>query len=158
MISEHNLAKETRKMPKNTPPLLPNDYWIEDITLADWGQKEIVLAQKEMPGLMALRKQYADQKPLHGARITGCLHMTIETAVLIETLIALGASLRWSSCNIFSTQNQASAALVAKGIPIFAKKGATEEEYWWCIEQSILGPNNWRPNLLLDDGGDLTQL
>jgi len=145
-------------MPKNTPPLLPNDYWIEDITLADWGQKEIALAEKEMPGLMALRKQYANQKPLHGARITGCLHMTIETAVLIETLIALGASLRWSSCNIFSTQNQASAALVAKGIPIFAKKGATEEEYWWCIEQSILGPNNWRPNLLLDDGGDLTQL
>ena len=134
------------------------DYKVADITLADWGRKEIAIAQTEMPGLMALREKYADQKPLAGARIVGCLHMTIQTAVLIETLRELGAELRWSSCNIFSTQDHAAAAMAASGIPVFAWKGETEEEYEWCIEQTITGPDNWTPNLLLDDGGDLTKL
>lgn len=134
------------------------DYKVADITLADWGRKEIAIAQTEMPGLMALREKYADQKPLAGARIVGCLHMTIQTAVLIETLKELGAELRWSSCNIFSTQDHAAAAMAASGIPVFAWKGETEEEYEWCIEQTITGPDNWTPNLLLDDGGDLTKL
>jgi len=134
------------------------DYKVADITLADWGRKEIAIAQTEMPGLMALREKYADQKPLAGARIVGCLHMTIQTAVLIETLRELGAELRWSSCNIFSTQDHAAAAMAASGIPVFAWKGETEEEYEWCIEQTITGPDNWMPNLLLDDGGDLTKL
>lgn len=134
------------------------DYKVADITLADWGRKEIAIAQTEMPGLMALREKYADQKPLTGARIVGCLHMTIQTAVLIETLRELGAELRWSSCNIFSTQDHAAAAMAASGIPVFAWKGETEEEYEWCIEQTITGPDNWTPNLLLDDGGDLTKL
>ena len=134
------------------------DYKVADITLADWGRKEIAIAQTEMPGLMALREKYADQKPLAGARIVGCLHMTIQTAVLIETLRELGAELRWSSCNIFSTQDHAAAAIAASGIPVFAWKGETEEEYEWCIEQTITGPDNWMPNLLLDDGGDLTKL
>lgn len=132
------------------------DYRIADIALAEWGRKEIVIAEHEMPGLMALRKEYAGQKPLQGARITGSLHMTIQTAVLIETLIDLGASVRWSSCNIFSTQDHAAAALAARGVPVFAWKGETEEEYWWCIKQTLEGPNGWRPNLLLDDGHDLT--
>jgi adenosylhomocysteinase len=134
------------------------DYKVADIGLADWGRKEIELAQVEMPGLMATREEYGAKKPLKGARITGCLHMTIQTAVLIETLIHLGAEIRWSSCNIFSTQDQAAAAIAAAGIPVFAWKGETEEEYWWCIEQTIEGPDGWRPNMLLDDGGDLTQV
>lgn len=132
------------------------DYKIKDITLASWGHKEIAIAETEMPGLMAIRKEYQDQKPLQGARIAGSLHMTIQTAVLVETLVALGASVRWSSCNIFSTQDHAAAALADQGIPVFAWKGETEEEYWWCIEQTLAGPDGWRPNILLDDGHDLT--
>jgi len=126
------------------------------MSLADWGRKEIAIAETEMPGLMALRDEFGEDKPLSGARITGCLHMTIQTAVLIETLIALGAEIRWSSCNIFSTQDHAAAAIAAEGIPVFAWKGETEEEYWWCVEQTIKGPDGWTPNILLDDGGDLT--
>jgi adenosylhomocysteinase len=134
------------------------DYKVADISLADWGRKEIAIAETEMPGLMALREEYKGQKPLKGARIAGCLHMTIQTAVLIETLTDLGAEVRWSSCNIFSTQDQAAAGIAAAGIPVFAWKGETEEEFWWCIEQTIFGPDNWRPNMILDDGGDLTVL
>jgi adenosylhomocysteinase len=132
------------------------DYKVADISLAGWGHREIALAEKEMPGLMALRAEYGDSKPLKGARIAGCLHMTIETAVLIRTLAHLGASIRWSSCNIFSTQDQAAAAIADQGIPVFAWKGETEEEYEWCIEQTIRGPGGWTPNMILDDGGDLT--
>ena len=132
------------------------DYKVKDISLADWGRKEITIAETEMPGLMALRDEYGASKPLAGARITGCLHMTIQTAVLIETLTALGAQVRWSSCNIFSTQDHAAAAIAATGVPVFAWKGESEEEYWWCVEQTITGDSNWRPNMLLDDGGDLT--
>ncbi|MGY6275661.1 adenosylhomocysteinase [Methylomonas sp. MgM2] len=132
------------------------DYKVADISLAEWGRKEINIAETEMPGLMSLRAEYGAEQPLKGARIAGCLHMTIQTAVLIETLTALGAEVRWSSCNIFSTQDHAAAAIAAAGIPVFAWKGETEEEFNWCIEQSILGPNNWRPNMILDDGGDLT--
>ena len=132
------------------------DYKVADISLADWGRKEIAIAETEMPGLMALREEFGEEKPLNGARVTGCLHMTIQTAVLIETLIALGAEVRWSSCNIFSTQDHAAAAIAAEGIPVFAWKGETEEEYWWCVEQTIKGPDGWTPNILLDDGGDLT--
>lgn len=134
------------------------DYKVADISLADWGRKEIAIAETEMPGLMSLRKKHAGKQPLKGARIVGCLHMTIQTAVLIETLTALGAEVRWSSCNIFSTQDHAAAAVAASGVPVFAWKGETEEEYEWCIEQTITGPNDWRPNMLLDDGGDLTKL
>ncbi|MCF6235158.1 MAG: adenosylhomocysteinase [Gammaproteobacteria bacterium] len=132
------------------------DYKIADISLAEWGRKEVSIAETEMPGLMALRKEYKGKNPLKGARIAGCLHMTIQTAVLMETLIDLGAEIRWSSCNIFSTQDQAAAAMAAVGIPIFAWKGETEEEAEWCIEQTIIGTDGWRPNLILDDGGDLT--
>jgi len=134
------------------------DYKVADIGLADWGRKEITIAEKEMPGLMALREEFGAQKPLAGARIAGCLHMTIQTAVLIETLVALGAEVRWSSCNIFSTQDHAAAAIAASGVPVFAWKGETEEEYDWCVEKTINGPNGWRPNMLLDDGGDLTAI
>ena len=134
------------------------DFKIADITLSEWGEKEIAIAETEMPGLMSLREEFGASKPLKGARIAGCLHMTIQTAVLIETLIELGAEIRWSSCNIFSTQDHAAAALANKGIPIFAWKGETEEEAWWCIEQTIHGPNGWTPNMILDDGGDLTKL
>ncbi len=134
------------------------DYKVADISLADWGRKEITIAETEMPGLMALRSEFGSNKPLKGARIAGCLHMTIQTAVLIETLIALGATVRWSSCNIFSTQDQAAAAIAAAKIPVFAWKGETEEEFWWCIEQTIKGPDGWTPNMILDDGGDLTQI
>jgi adenosylhomocysteinase len=134
------------------------DYKVADISLADWGRKEIAIAETEMPGLMSLRKKYAGQNPLKGARIVGCLHMTIQTAVLIETLVDLGAEVRWSSCNIFSTQDHAASAIAASSVPVFAWKGETEEEYEWCIEQTITGPNNWAPNLLLDDGGDLTKI
>ena len=134
------------------------DYKVKDIALAEWGRKEINIAETEMPGLMALRTEYGRQKPLKGARIVGCLHMTIQTAVLIETLVDLGASVRWSSCNIFSTQDQAAAAIAAKGIPVFAWKGETETEYEWCIEQTLRGPNGWTPNMVLDDGGDATKV
>jgi adenosylhomocysteinase len=132
------------------------DYKIRDLSLAQWGRQEIEIAETEMPGLMAVREQYRDDKPLAGARIAGSLHMTIQTAVLVETLVDLGAEVRWSSCNIYSTQDHAAAALAAQGIPVFAWKGETEEEYWWCIEQTLSGPNDWRPNMLLDDGHDLT--
>jgi adenosylhomocysteinase len=138
------------------PKAVENDYKVKDITLADWGRKELNIAETEMPGLMSIRKEYGAKQPLKGARIVGCLHMTIQTAVLIETLTALGAEVRWSSCNIFSTQDHAAAAIAAKGTPVFAWKGMTEEEYWWCIDQTIFGPGNWKPNMVLDDGGDLT--
>jgi adenosylhomocysteinase len=134
------------------------DFEVRDLELAEWGRKEIGLAEREMPGLMALRERYADEQPLAGARIAGCLHMTVQTAVLIETLQALGASVRWSSCNIFSTQDEAAAAVAAAGTPVFAWKGETEEEYVWCIEQTLTWPDGSGPNLLLDDGGDLTAL
>lgn len=134
------------------------DYKVADISLASWGRKEIAIAETEMPGLMATREKYSTQKPLQGARIAGCLHMTVQTAVLIETLIELGAEVRWSSCNIFSTQDHAAAAIAAADIPVFAWKGETEDEYWWCVNQTIFGPADWRPNMLLDDGGDLTQV
>ncbi|MEO5346470.1 MAG: adenosylhomocysteinase [Magnetococcus sp. YQC-9] len=133
-----------------------SDYRVADIGLAEWGRKEIAIAETEMPGLMALRREYKAQQPLAGARIAGCLHMTIQTAVLIETLVDLGASVRWSSCNIFSTQDHAASAIAAAGIPVFAWKGETEEEFWWCIDQTIFGPDGWLPNMILDDGGDLT--
>ena len=133
------------------------DYKVADIALADWGRKEIEIAQTEMPGLMALRDEYGAEKPLSGARIAGCLHMTIQTAVLIETLQALGAEVRWSSCNIFSTQDQAAAAVAEAGTPVFAWKGMSEDEFWWAIDMTIEGPDGWRPNMILDDGGDLTQ-
>jgi adenosylhomocysteinase len=132
------------------------DYKIRDLSLAQWGRQEIEIAETEMPGLMAVRDQYRDSQPLAGARIAGSLHMTIQTAVLVETLVDLGAEVRWSSCNIYSTQDHAAAALAAQGIPVFAWKGETEAEYWWCIEQTLAGPNGWRPNMLLDDGHDLT--
>ncbi len=132
------------------------DYKVADISEAEWGRKEIAIAEHEMPGLMALREEHAGQQPLKGARIAGCLHMTIQTAVLIETLVDLGAELRWSSCNIFSTQDHAAAAIAAAGVPVFAWKGETDEEFDWCIQQTIEGPDGWRPNLILDDGGDLT--
>tara|TARA_B100000686_G_C16717101_1_gene932723 strand:- start:182 stop:1471 length:1290 start_codon:yes stop_codon:yes gene_type:complete len=135
---------------------MSNDYKVKDINLAEFGRKEISIAETEMPGLMALRKEYKNKFPLKGAKIIGCLHMTIQTAVLIETLIDLGAEVRWSSCNIFSTQDHAAAAIAKKGIPVFAWKGETEDEYWWCVKQTIEGKPEWKPNLLLDDGGDLT--
>lgn len=135
---------------------LDPDYKVADISQADWGRREIAIAENEMPGLMALRAEHGAAQPLAGARIAGCLHMTIQTAVLIETLTALGADVRWSSCNIFSTQDHAAAAIAASGVPVFAWKGESEEEFWWCIDQTIFGPNGWRPNMILDDGGDLT--
>ena len=134
------------------------DFKVADITQAEWGRKEIEIAETEMPGLMALREEYKDRKPLKGARIVGCLHMTIQTAVLIETLTFLGAEVRWSSCNIFSTQDHAAAAIAKTNIPVFAWKGETEEEFWDCIEKTITGPKDWKPNLILDDGGDLTKI
>jgi len=132
------------------------DFKVKDLSLASWGRKEIKIAEGEMPGLMTLREEYGARQPLKGARIAGSLHMTIQTAVLIETLIALGATVRWSSCNIFSTQDHAAAAIAAAGIPVFAWKGMSEEEFWWCIDQTIHGPDGWTPNMILDDGGDLT--
>ena len=134
------------------------DFKVKDIKQSEFGRKEISIAESEMPGLMALRKEFKGKKPLKGARILGCLHMTIQTAVLIETLIELGAEVRWSSCNIFSTQDHAAAAMAKAGIPVYAWKGETEEEYWWCIKQTIEGKKDWKPNMLLDDGGDLTAL
>ena len=137
---------------------MSNDYKVADIKLADFGRKEIQIAEKEMPGLMALREKYGTEKPLTGARIAGCLHMTIQTAVLIETLTALGAEVRWSSCNIYSTQDHAAAAIAATGVPVFAWKGESEEEYWWCVDQTITWPDGKGPNMILDDGGDLTEV
>ncbi|WP_197475485.1 adenosylhomocysteinase, partial [Oleiphilus sp. HI0043] len=138
------------------------DYKVADINLADWGRKEIQIAEGEMPALMALRRKYKEAQPLAGAKIMGCIHMTIQTAVLIETLVDLGADVRWSSCNIFSTQDHAAAAIAAAGIPVFAWKGETEEEFLWCIEQTILsekdGSKVWDANMILDDGGDLTEM
>jgi adenosylhomocysteinase len=134
------------------------DYKVADISLADWGRREIAIAETEMPGLMALRDEFGAAKPLSGARIVGCLHMTIQTVVLIETLVELGATVRWSSCNIFSTQDHAAAAIAARGIPVFAWKGETEEEYEWCIAQTLRGPGGWIPNMVLDDGGDATKI
>jgi adenosylhomocysteinase len=134
------------------------DFKVKDISLAGWGRQEIEMAQDEMPGLMALREEFGGEQILKGARIVGCLHMTIQTAVLIETLTALGASVRWSSCNIFSTQDHAAAAIAATGVPVFAWKGMSEEEFWWCIEQTVHGPDGWVPNMILDDGGDVTKL
>jgi adenosylhomocysteinase len=133
-----------------------SDYKVADIALADWGRREIAIAETEMPGLMSLRAEYGSKQPLKGARVVGCLHMTIQTAVLIETLTALGATVRWSSCNIFSTQDHAAAAIAKSGVPVFAWKGETEEEYEWCIDQTLRGPNGWAPNMVLDDGGDAT--
>lgn len=134
------------------------DYKVADLSLAEFGRKELRIAEREMPALMTIRAKYRAAQPLHGARIVGSLHMTIQTAVLIETLVDLGASVRWSSCNIFSTQDHAAAAIAATNIPVFAWKGETEAEYWWCIEQTVTGPQGWTPNLILDDGGDLTGL
>src|SRR5579862_319422 len=134
------------------------DYKVADIALSGWGRREIAIAETEMPGLMALREEFGRAQPLKGARIVGCLHMTIQTAVLIETLVNLGASVRWSSCNIFSTQDQAAAAIAARGVPVFAWKGESEEEYEWCIEQTLTGPGGWTPNMVLDDGGDATKI
>src|SRR3989344_3896394 len=144
--------KESKKMAKTNKA----DYKVKDIALAQWGRKEVRVAETEMPGLMALREEFAGKQPLKGARIAGCIHMTIETAVLIETLIQLGAAVRWSSCNIFSTQDHAAAAMAAAGIPVFAWKGETLKEYDWCVEQTIHWPDGKGPNMLLDDGGDLT--
>ena len=138
--------------------IMSEDFKVKDINQADFGRKEIAIAESEMPGLMALREEYKDEKPLKGAKILGCLHMTIQTAVLIETLVELGADVRWSSCNIFSTQDHAAAAIAKRGIPVYAWKGETEEEYIWCIKRTIEGKKDWKPNMLLDDGGDLTAL
>ncbi len=138
--------------------IMSKDFKVKDINQADFGRKEISIAESEMPGLMALRKEFKGSQPLKGARILGCLHMTIQTAVLIETLVELGADVRWSSCNIFSTQDHAAAAIAKAGIPVYAWKGETEEEYWWCIKQTIEAKKDWKPNMLLDDGGDLTAL
>ena len=137
-----------------TTALVAEKYKVKDLSLAEWGRQEIILAENEMPGLMALRSKYGKSKPLKGARIAGSLHMTIQTAVLIETLIELGADIRWASCNIFSTQDHAAAAIAEKGIPVFAWKGETEDEYWWCTGQTLLFKDG--PNMILDDGGDLT--
>ncbi len=137
---------------------IPHDYKVRDITLADWGRKEIRMAEDEMPGLMAIRAEYGPSQPLRGARIAGSLHMTIQTAVLIETLTALGATVRWSSCNIFSTQDHAAAAVAEAGVPVFAWKGMNEDEFWWAIEKTVAGPDGWTPNMILDDGGDLTKV
>ena len=135
-----------------------NDFKVKDISQAEFGRKEISIAESEMPGLMALREEYGAKKPLKGAKIIGCLHMTIQTAVLIETLVYLGADVRWSSCNIFSTQDHAAAAIAKAGVPVYAWKGESEEEYVWCIKQTIEGRKDWKPNMLLDDGGDLTAM
>ena len=134
------------------------DFKVADMSLAAWGHKEMRIAETEMPGLMSLRDKYGKEKPLDGARILGCLHMTIQTAVLMDTLIDLGATVRWSSCNIYSTQDHAAAAMAEKGVPVFAWKGETEEEYLWCIDQTIIGEPSWKPNMILDDGGDLTSI
>ena len=142
----------------NTPAGF-TDFKVADISLAAWGRRETIIAESEMPALMGLRRKYLTEQPLKGAKILGCIHMTIQTAVLIETLVALGAEVRWSSCNIFSTQDQAAASIAAAGIPVFAWKGETEEEYEWCLEQTILKDGQpWDANMVLDDGGDLTEI
>ncbi len=146
----------TPAQPAEKVETMTNDYKVRDITLADFGHKEIEIAESEMPGLMAVREEYAGKFPLKGAKIVGSLHMTIQTAVLIETLVELGAEVRWSSCNIFSTQDHAAAAIAAQKIPVFAWKGETEEEYWWCLEQTLRWPDGSGPNMVLDDGGDVT--
>ncbi len=149
----------TSTLPASRPQTVADgDFKVADLSLAAFGRKEIELAEHEMPGLMALRERYSESKPLAGARITGSLHMTIQTAVLIETLVALGAEVRWASCNIFSTQDHAAAAIAAAGIPVFAWKGETLEEYWWCTEQAVQWPDGGGPNMILDDGGDVTLL
>src|SRR6201985_2440968 len=140
------------------PKASQTDYVVKDIGLAEWGRKELSIAETEMPGLMATREEFGPLQPLRGARIAGCLQMTIQTAVLIETLTKLGATVRWSSCNIFSTQDHAASGVAAAGIPVFAWKGMNDEEFWWCIEQTVRGPDGWTPNMILDDGGDLTLL
>src|SRR5438093_7974550 len=145
-------------MPTETQTKRTQDYKVADISLADFGRKEIGIAEKEMPGLIAIREKYAPSKPLAGVRVTGSLHMTIQTAVLIETLIELGGDVRWASCNIFSTQDHAAAAVAAAGVPVFAWKGETLEEYWWCTEQALTWPGHDGPNMILDDGGDATML
>src|SRR5216110_215829 len=145
-------------MSTTTQQITKQDFKVRDLGLADWGRKEIAIAEKEMPGLMAIREKYAPSKPLLGVRVTGSLHMTIQTAVLIETLVALGAQVRWASCNIFSTQDHAAAAIAAAGIPVYAWKGETLEEYWWCTEQILRWPDGGGPNMILDDGGDATLL
>ena len=138
---------------------MSNDYKVADMSLAEWGRKEIVIAQSEMPALMKLRERYGNEQPLKGAKILGCIHMTIQTAVLIETLTSLGAEVRWSGCNIFSTQDHAAAAIAETGVPVFAWKGQTDEEFDWCIEQTILSDGSpWDANMILDDGGDLTSM
>src|ERR1041384_6365598 len=147
-----------KSAPANGKALASSDYHVKDLSLADWGRKEISVAEQEMPGLMSLRAKYGAEKPLNGVRITGSLHMTIETAVLIETLVDLGASVRWASCNIFSTQDHAAAAIAEAGVPVFAWKGETLEEYWWCTEQALTWPDGEGPNMILDDGGDATLL
>ena len=139
-------------------PVPQPDFQVADISLAEWGRREIQIAEREMPGLMTVRKEMSGEQPLKGARITGCLHMTVQTAVLIETLTDLGAEVRWSSCNIFSTQDHAAAAMAAAGVPVFAWKGESEEEYWNCVERTLFGPDGWRPNMILDDGGDATAM
>src|SRR5450432_3220441 len=141
-----------------TMPEIATDYKVADMKLADWGRKEITIAEKEMPGLMSIRQKYAKTKPLAGVRVTGSLHMTIQTAVLIETLVDLGASVRWASCNIFSTQDHAAAAIAAAGVPVFAWKGESLEEYWWCTYQAVSHPDGLGPELVVDDGGDVTLL
>jgi adenosylhomocysteinase len=134
------------------------DYKVADISLADWGRREIIIAEKEMPGLMAVRSKYGSAKPLSGARISGSLHMTIQTAVLIETLVDLGADVRWASCNIFSTQDHAAAAIAVTGVPVFAWKGESLEDYWWCTKQALTWPDGSGPQLIVDDGGDATMM
>src|SRR5580693_4720355 len=141
-----------------TLPKIGTDYKVADMKLAEWGRKEIMVAEQEMPGLMSIRRKYAKTKPLAGIRITGSLHMTIQTAVLIETLVDLGASVRWASCNIFSTQDHAAAAIAAAGVPVFAWKGESLDEYWWCTNQALRWPDGGGPNMILDDGGDATML
>src|SRR6202021_825587 len=145
-------------MAPTTLEVVQAEHKVADLSLAEWGRKEIAIAEHEMPGLMAIRNKYAAAKPLAGVRITGSLHMTIQTAVLIETLVSLGAEVRWASCNIFSTQDHAAAAIAASGVPVFAWKGETEAEAEWCIEQTMRGPDGWTPNMVVDDGGDVTLL
>src|SRR5437773_4382551 len=145
-------------MSTTTQQITKQDFKVRDLSLADWGRKEIAIAEKEMPGLMAIREKYAPSKPLQGVRVTGSLHMTIQTAVLIETLVALGAQVRWASCNIFSTQDHAAAAIAKAGVPVFAWKGETLEEYWWCTEQALTWTGQDGPTMILDDGGDATML
>jgi adenosylhomocysteinase len=158
LISDHQIHPAGVKLMTLATVQKTTDFKVKDMSLAEWGRKEIVIAETEMPGLMSLRAEHKGKNPLKGARISGCLHMTIQTAVLIETLVDLGAEVRWSSCNIFSTQDQAAAAIAAAGVPVFAWKGMTEEEYWECVEKTVFGPNGWTPNLLLDDGGDMTMM